>query len=145
VYISDKTPRAIKSFAAVGINIKDLFVIEPAPFADQVRYLSGCATLSLSERRFVINMYISFKKLLIMNTSRINLIAYRIVGSIIIILLLLAGGGMILDDSYLKGGINITAAIIIGWRLFKLPSMIEWATVVMVLFVALIIIGYLPN
>jgi hypothetical protein len=89
-------------------------------------------------------MYIGFIKSQIMNAVRINVIAYRIIGSIIVIFLLLGGAGMLLKDSYLKAGIGISAAIIIGWRLFKLPSIKEWVTIVLVLLVAMLIVGYLP-
>ncbi|MES2425814.1 MAG: hypothetical protein V4560_02535 [Bacteroidota bacterium] len=80
-----------------------------------------------------------------MDIAKINIIVYRLVGIIICGFLFLGSIGMFLYAYYLKGGIGIASGIIIGWYLFKLPSIKTWATILIVLLVALFLVGYLPT
>ncbi len=80
-----------------------------------------------------------------MNSTNINLIAYRIVGIAIAIFLILGGAGFLLQQLFLKGSISILAAFIVIWLQFSPPLRKSWIITFVVLLLTAFIIGALGH
>jgi hypothetical protein len=78
-----------------------------------------------------------------MNLSKVNNIAFKIVGGLICAFLVLGGLGMLDQGRYVKSGIGIVSAVIIGILITRRVSVRSWIQVIVLLLVTMMIIGIL--
>jgi len=78
-----------------------------------------------------------------MNLSNVNNIAFKIVGGLICAFLVLGGLGMLDHGRYVKCGIGIVSAVIIGILITRRVSVRSWIQMIVLLLVTMMIIGFL--
>jgi hypothetical protein len=76
-----------------------------------------------------------------MNWTRLNSVAFKIVAGIVCLFLVLGGFAMCIHTLYLKGLIGIVAGAIVGVLFTRKPSLFNWIQVLTLLFVSMFIVG----
>ena len=80
-----------------------------------------------------------------MNLTKLNLIAYRIVGIAIALFLVVGSVGIIVNRLYLRGIIGLIAAGIITWMMFRTPSIKSWGVILGTLLISMYLIGVINS
>jgi len=78
-----------------------------------------------------------------MNWSKINRLAFKIVTGIVCLFLVAGGIRMCSHTLYLKGLIGIVAGAIVAVLFTRKPSLLNWIQVLTLLFVAMLVVGYI--
>nr|WP_067059710.1 hypothetical protein [Mucilaginibacter sp. L294] len=76
-----------------------------------------------------------------MNLTKVNNIAFKIVGGLICAFLFIGALGMLDKHLYLKSGIGIISGVITGMLLSRPASIKSWIQVIVLLFVTMMIVG----
>ena len=80
-----------------------------------------------------------------MNTDKLNLLGFRIVGVLICVFLLIGGVGACINHQYMKGIVGFLALPIIIFIGLKPASLKTWGLMLLVFVVTMLFVGTIGN